>query len=202
MSVPVMGASPFLLPEAVQSSPQPGGGGGRGGCEPPGGRAACIESGGRRLPGRGPTLQHTAPPHGQPPGAPHLHLHPFPSGFSSRRKAQMSQPKPNRVRAAASARDAGPGPPAGFSSRQPSDFRKGELVCVLAFPSLFKTQSLGGTWRAQLVKRLTSALVTISWFVGLSPASGLCALCAEPASDPLSPSRCPSPTRVLFLSQK
>ena len=45
-----------------------------------------------------------------------------------------------------------------------------------------------GAWVAQLVKRLTSAQVVISWFVGSSPVSGsvLTAQSLEPASDSVS----------------
>ena len=56
---------------------------------------------------------------------------------------------------------------------------------------------------ARLVKRLTSALVAISQFVGLGPASGsvLMAQGPEPASDSVSPlSLCSSPAHVLSLS--
>ena len=54
---------------------------------------------------------------------------------------------------------------------------------------------------AQLVKHLTSAQVTISQFVGLSPASGsvLTAGSPEPALDSVSPSLCSSPARALPL---
>ena len=47
-----------------------------------------------------------------------------------------------------------------------------------------------GAWVAQLVQRLTSAQVMISWFLGSSPTSGsvLTAQSLEPASDPVSPS--------------
>ena len=55
---------------------------------------------------------------------------------------------------------------------------------------------------AQSVKRTTSAQVTISWFVGSSPASGymLAAQSLEPTSDSVSPSLslCPSPAHTLF----
>ena len=46
-----------------------------------------------------------------------------------------------------------------------------------------------GAWVAQLVKHLTSAQVTISKFMGLSPVSGsvLTAQSLEPASDSASP---------------
>ena len=57
---------------------------------------------------------------------------------------------------------------------------------------------------AQLVKRLTSAQVMISQFVGLSPVSGpaLTAQSLEPVSDSVSPSLCPFPTHALSLSLK
>ena len=47
-----------------------------------------------------------------------------------------------------------------------------------------------GAWVAQLVKRLTSAQVMISWFMGLSSTSGsgLTARSLEPASNSVSPS--------------
>ena len=61
---------------------------------------------------------------------------------------------------------------------------------------------LWGAWVAQSVKRLTSALVTISRFVSSNPASGsgTPARGLEPASDSVSPSVCPSPVHVLSLS--
>ena len=61
-----------------------------------------------------------------------------------------------------------------------------------------------GTLVTQSVKHLTSAQVTISQYVGSSPASGsmLTARSPEPASDSVSPSLRPSPTHALFLSQK
>ena len=61
-----------------------------------------------------------------------------------------------------------------------------------------------GAWVAQLVKHLTSAQVTISWSVSSSPASGsaLTARSLEPASDPVSPSLCPSPAHAVSLSLK
>ena len=59
-----------------------------------------------------------------------------------------------------------------------------------------------GAWVAQLVKCLTSAQVTISWFVGSSPASGsmLTAQSLEPASDSVSPSLSAPLPLVLGLS--
>ena len=59
-----------------------------------------------------------------------------------------------------------------------------------------------GAWVAQVVEHPTSAQVMISRLTSSSPASG-CVLIAqslEPASDSVSPSLCPSPTRVLSLS--
>ena len=65
---------------------------------------------------------------------------------------------------------------------------------------------LGVAWVAQSVKRLTSAQVMISQFVGLSPLSSsvLTAQSQEPASDSVSPSLSAPPLLVLclFLSQK
>ena len=62
---------------------------------------------------------------------------------------------------------------------------------------------LRGAWVAQLVERLTSAQVTISWFVSSSPASGsvLIAGSLEPASDSVSPSLSAPPPLVLGLSK-
>ena len=59
-----------------------------------------------------------------------------------------------------------------------------------------------GAWVAQLVKRPTSAQVTISWFMTSSSMSGsaLTARSLELASDSVSPSLCPSPARALSLS--
>ena len=63
---------------------------------------------------------------------------------------------------------------------------------------------VGGAWVAQSVKRLTLAQGMISWFMGLSPASGsvLTAQSLEPASDCVSFSLCPSSTCALSLSLK
>ena len=62
-----------------------------------------------------------------------------------------------------------------------------------------------GAWLAQSVKCPTSAQVMISWFVGLSPASGsvLAAQSLESASDSVSPSLSVPPLLALclFLSQ-
>ena len=54
---------------------------------------------------------------------------------------------------------------------------------------------------AQLVKRLTSAQVMISWSVGSSPPSGS-ELSLEPVSDSMSPSLSAPPPLALSLSQK
>ena len=61
-----------------------------------------------------------------------------------------------------------------------------------------------GAWVAQSVKRLTSAPVTISRFVGSSPTSGsvLTAQRLEPASDSVSPSLSAPPLLTLCLSLK
>ena len=55
---------------------------------------------------------------------------------------------------------------------------------------------------AQWVKRLASAQVMISWFVGLSPASGSVqtAQSLDPTSDCVFLSLCPSPTHAPSLS--
>ena len=62
--------------------------------------------------------------------------------------------------------------------------------------------SISGPWVAPLVKRLTSAQVMISRFVGSNPASGsgLTARSLEPASDSVSRSVCPSPACTLSLA--
>ena len=61
---------------------------------------------------------------------------------------------------------------------------------------------LWGAWVAQSVKRLTSAQVTISRFMGSSPASGsvLTAQSLEPVSDSVSPSLSAPPPFMLCLS--
>ena len=58
-----------------------------------------------------------------------------------------------------------------------------------------KTESHWGAWGAQSVERPTSAQVTISRFVGSSPASGSVptARRLEPASDSVSPLSLPLP---------
>ena len=66
----------------------------------------------------------------------------------------------------------------------------------------FKQDRNRGTWVAQSVKRLTSAQVMISQFVGLSPASGsvLTAQSLEPVSDSVSPSLSAPPLLTLCFS--
>ena len=61
----------------------------------------------------------------------------------------------------------------------------------------------GSAWVANSVKRLTSALVMISRFMGLSPALGsvLTAQRLEPASDSVSPSLSSPPLLTLYLSK-
>ena len=59
-----------------------------------------------------------------------------------------------------------------------------------------------GSWVAPSVKHLTSAQVTISWFMGLSPTSGS-VLTAQPGAYfrfRVSHSLCPSPACALWLS--
>ena len=65
-----------------------------------------------------------------------------------------------------------------------------------------RDRKLWGAWLAQLVKCPTSAQVMISWFVGLSPASGsvLTAQRLEPASDSVSSSLSASSLFALSLS--
>ena len=68
---------------------------------------------------------------------------------------------------------------------------------------MIKKNNYRGAWVAQWVEPPTSAQVTISRFVGSSPASGsvLTAPSLEPASDSVvSLSRCPSPAHALSLS--
>ena len=67
---------------------------------------------------------------------------------------------------------------------------------------LSKTNKSWGAWVAQSVKRPTSAQVTISRSVGLSPASGsvLTAQSLEPASNSVSPSVSDPPPFMLCLS--
>ena len=63
-------------------------------------------------------------------------------------------------------------------------------------------EDFGGSWVAQLVKHLTSAQVTISQFMGSSPASGSVwtAWSLEPASDSVFPSLSAPPSLVFCLS--
>ena len=62
--------------------------------------------------------------------------------------------------------------------------------------------AIWGAWVSQSVKHPTLAQVTISWFVGSSPASGsvLTAQSLEPAWDSVSPSLSAPPPFVLSLS--
>ena len=70
--------------------------------------------------------------------------------------------------------------------------------------SKISSELTGAPWVAQWVQHPTSAQVTISWFVGSSPALGLVltAQSLEPASDSvsLSVSLCPSSAHALSLS--
>ena len=63
---------------------------------------------------------------------------------------------------------------------------------------------MGGTWVAQLVKRLTSALVMIPQFMGSSLTSGsvLTAQSLEPVSDSVSPSLSAPSSLSLCLTLK
>ena len=71
---------------------------------------------------------------------------------------------------------------------------------------VFTKGTTWGTWLAQLVKRPTSAQVTISWFLSSSPASCsvLTGQSLEPALDSVCPSLSlyPSPTHTVSVSQK
>ena len=59
-----------------------------------------------------------------------------------------------------------------------------------------------GAWVAQLAKHLTLVQVMISWFMGLSPASGSAVTVWSLLGIlPLPLSLCPSPARALSLSQ-
>ena len=85
-----------------------------------------------------------------------------------------------------------------------SHFLLGGIVCTfLLFSSSYSFQNLNSrdAWVAQSVKHPTSAQVTISQSVSLSPASGamLTAQSLEPASDSVSLSPCPS-LLILCLS--
>ena len=63
-------------------------------------------------------------------------------------------------------------------------------------------EGTGAPGVAQSVKRLTLAQIVILWFVDSSPTLGpvLIAQGLEPASDPVSPCLCSSPTHALPLS--
>ena len=77
------------------------------------------------------------------------------------------------------------------------------LLHLIYFPNptasasilVIKNNLYGGAWVAQLVKRLTSAQVMISWFVGSDPVLGsvLTGQSPEPALDSVSPSLSPLP---------
>ena len=71
------------------------------------------------------------------------------------------------------------------------------------FADVIKNLKIWGAWGAQSVERPTSAQVTISRFVGSSPASGsvLTARSLEPASDSASPPLSAPPLLVLCLSK-
>ena len=59
-----------------------------------------------------------------------------------------------------------------------------------------------GAWVAQLLKRLTSAQVVISRFMGSSPASGSVLTAQGPLQIFCPLSLCPSPTHALSLKNK
>ena len=87
------------------------------------------------------------------------------------------------------------------------NFVKGFLIFTVFFSPLRNVNVMilidfWGAWVAQLVRRPTLAQVTISWFVGLSPALGsvLTAQSLEPASDSVSPSLSAPPMLMLCLS--
>ena len=73
--------------------------------------------------------------------------------------------------------------------------------CVLSMDSECKC---GCPWVAQLVEHPISAEVMISQLVGSSSSSGsvLIAQSLEPASNSVSPPRCPSPAYTVFLFLK
>ena len=84
--------------------------------------------------------------------------------------------------------------------------RKGSYIFTMVnvpemFPMLILKISWGA-WVAQSVKHPTSAQVTISWSVSLSPesGSGLMAQSLEPVSDSVSPSLSAPPPFMLCLS--
>ena len=76
-------------------------------------------------------------------------------------------------------------------------------ICVsVVYLASSQREGFRGGWVAQLVKRLTSAQVMISQFVGSSPtlSSVLTAQSLEPASDSVSPSLSAPPLLALCLS--
>ena len=96
---------------------------------------------------------------------------------------------------------------AGSGSRVPMGASNLGSVLLEAAPEApWRCLDLRGAWGAQSFRRLTSAQVSISRFVGSSPASGsvLTAGSLEPASDSVSPSLSAPPllVRSLSLSQK
>ena len=62
------------------------------------------------------------------------------------------------------------------------------MSCIHVLHAYMQTYT-GGAWVVQSVRRPTPAQVMISWFMGLTPASGsvLTAQSLEPASDSVSP---------------
>ena len=85
-----------------------------------------------------------------------------------------------------------------FSHGKGQKLEQAELKCK----SSFKVAWTWGAWVAQSVKRPTSAQVTISRSVSLSPesGSGLMARSLEPVSDSVSPSLSAPPPFMLCLS--
>ena len=77
------------------------------------------------------------------------------------------------------------------------------FILLLMKNRSLEDQGSRDAWVAQSVKCPTSAQVMISWFVGLSPASGsvLTAQSLEPASDSVSPSLSTPPLLILCLSK-
>ena len=77
-----------------------------------------------------------------------------------------------------------------------------ESFLHLLFLKFLQLKVFRGAWVAQPVKRLTSAQVMISRFVGSSPVLGsaLSALSLEPALDSVPPSLSPSSSLTLSLS--
>ena len=83
------------------------------------------------------------------------------------------------------------------------DLSRSRSLNRLSHPGAPQTCFFRGPWGAQSVKRPTSAQVMMSWFMGLSPASGsvLTAQSLEPAWDSVSPSLSDlPPTHVMSVS--